>query len=50
MRAVIEAELNLGYEPRDVSAEKYGYDIESRIPGSGRLRLSKSKWARGQAP
>ncbi|WP_026733567.1 helicase-related protein [Fischerella sp. PCC 9605] len=28
--AVIEAERRLGYEPRDVSHEKCGYDIESR--------------------
>ncbi|MBV6627482.1 MAG: DUF3883 domain-containing protein [Rivularia sp. (in: Bacteria)] len=29
MAAVIEAERKLGYEPRDVSSEKCGYDIES---------------------
>ncbi|ARV61676.1 RNA helicase [Nostocales cyanobacterium HT-58-2] len=30
MAAVMEAERRLGNEPRDVSAEKCGYDIESR--------------------
>lgn len=30
MAAVMEAERRLGNEPTDVSAEKYGYDIESR--------------------
>jgi hypothetical protein len=32
MEAVLEAERRLGHEPRDVSAEKCGYDIESRVP------------------
>ena len=32
MRAVMEIEERLGFVPRDVSAEKCGYDIESRIP------------------
>lgn len=43
MQAVMEAELSLGFEPRDVSADKCGYDIESRIPGSGRLRFIEVK-------
>jgi len=33
----------LGYKPRDVSAEKCGYDIESRIPNTGRLRFIEVK-------
>ena len=37
MEAVMEAERKLGREPRDVSAEKVGYDIESAVPGAGRL-------------
>jgi SNF2 family DNA or RNA helicase len=41
--AVIAQEKALGYEPRDVSAEKCGYDIESRIPGTGRLRFIEVK-------
>ncbi|QKD82773.1 DUF3883 domain-containing protein [Thermoleptolyngbya sichuanensis A183] len=32
MQAVIAAERALGHEPRDVSQEKCGYDIESRVP------------------
>jgi uncharacterized OB-fold protein len=32
MRAVMEIEESLGCAPRDVSAEKCGYDVESRIP------------------
>ena len=43
MSAVMAAEKALGYEPRDVSAEKCGYDIESRIPGTGRLRFIEVK-------
>jgi superfamily II DNA or RNA helicase len=43
MQAVLAAEQRLGYEPRDVSAEKCGYDIESRVPGSGKLRFIEVK-------
>ena len=43
MEAVMAAEKALGYEPRDVSAEKCGYDIESRILGTGRLRFIEVK-------
>lgn len=43
MAAVIEAERKLGYEPRDVSQEKCGYDIESRIPATGQLRFIEVK-------
>jgi len=35
MDAVMDAERRLGREPRDVSAENRGYDIESRDPGGG---------------
>ena len=38
MRAVVAAEQGLGFEPRDVAADKCGYDIESRDP-AGELRL-----------
>ncbi len=31
MQAVMTLERRLGYDPRDVSAEKCGYDIESRV-------------------
>jgi hypothetical protein len=40
---VIEAESRLGYEPRDVSEENRGYDVESSIPGTGRLRFIEVK-------
>ena len=37
--AVMEAERRLGFEPRDVRKDKSGYDIESRIASTGRLRF-----------
>jgi len=43
MEAVIQAERQLGYIPRDVSAEKCGYDIESKLPGTGKLRFIEVK-------
>jgi len=43
MDAVIEAERQLGFTPLDVSTKKIGYDIESGIPGSGRLRFIEVK-------
>jgi SNF2 family DNA or RNA helicase len=43
MEAVMQAERQLGYIPRDVSADKCGYDIESRIPGTGKLRFIEVK-------
>jgi hypothetical protein len=43
MATAIEAEQKLGYQPHDVSAEKCGYDIESRIPGSSKLRFIEVK-------
>jgi len=43
LEAVINAERRLGFEPRDVSSDKCGYDIESRIPGTGRLRFIEVK-------
>jgi hypothetical protein len=43
MQAVMQAERDLGYVPRDVSAEKCGYDIESAIAGSGKLRFIEVK-------
>ncbi|MDR1735189.1 MAG: DUF3883 domain-containing protein [Oscillospiraceae bacterium] len=32
MKAVMDIETSLGYTPTDVSAEKRGYDIESKVP------------------
>jgi len=43
MAAVMVAEQRLEYVPRDVSAAKCGYDVESRIPGTGRLRFIEVK-------
>lgn len=43
MSAVMEIERALGYKPRDVSHEKLGYDIESKVPETGRLRFIEVK-------
>lgn len=43
MAATMEAERALGFVPRDVSAEKCGYDIESSIPQTGCLRFIEVK-------
>jgi superfamily II DNA or RNA helicase len=43
MAAVIAAERRLGFEPHEISGEKRGYDIESRVPGTGRLRFIEVK-------
>jgi hypothetical protein len=41
--AVMEIERQLGNEPRDVEFDKVGYDIESRVPGTGKLRFIEVK-------
>ena len=43
MNAVMATERALGYEPRDVSDHKCGYDIESVVPGTGHLRFLEVK-------
>ncbi len=43
MRAVMNVERALGNEPHDVSADKCGYDIESRQKDSGILRFIEVK-------
>ena len=43
MDAVMSAERNLGHAPRDVSAEKKGWDIESRDQNAGHLRFIEVK-------
>ena len=43
MDAIMDLEEQLGYEPRDVSSEKCGYDIESRVPDKGCLRFIEVK-------
>ena len=43
-RAVImDIERGLGFEPTDREFEKLGYDIESRVPGTGKLRFIEVK-------
>lgn len=39
----MEVERNLGFEPTDRELEKLGYDTESRIPGTGKLRFVEVK-------
>ncbi len=40
---VMEVERALGFEPVDRETEKLGYDVESRVPGTGRLRFIEVK-------
>jgi len=40
---VMEVERALGFEPVDREADKLGYDIESRVPGTGKLRFLEVK-------
>ncbi|ELR99512.1 helicase-related protein [Gloeocapsa sp. PCC 73106] len=40
---VMEIERRLGYEPTDRENERLGYDIESRVPGTGKLRFIEVK-------
>jgi SNF2 family DNA or RNA helicase len=40
---VMEIERRLGFEPIDRETEKLGYDIESRVLGTGRLRFLEVK-------
>ncbi len=43
MRAVMERERQMGFEPVDVSAARLGWDIESRLPKRGKLRFIEVK-------
>jgi superfamily II DNA or RNA helicase len=40
---VMEVERRLGFEPRDRETEKLGYDVESRVPDTGKLRFIEVK-------
>ncbi|MEW6466358.1 MAG: helicase-related protein [Pseudomonadota bacterium] len=40
---VMAVERQLGFEPHDREFEKLGYDIESRVPGTGKLRFIEVK-------
>jgi hypothetical protein len=45
MEAVMAAERELGFEQRDVSAEKRGYDVESKVPEPAVRDSSRSRAA-----
>ena len=50
-RAIImDIERSLGFDPIDREFEKLGYDIESRIPGTGKLRFIEVKGRVSGAP
>ena len=40
---VMETERSLGFDPTDREFEKLGYDIESRVPDTGKLRFIEVK-------
>jgi hypothetical protein len=47
---VMDVERGLGFQPTDRETEKLGYDIESAVPGTGKLRFIEVKGrASGQA-
>jgi hypothetical protein len=48
--AVMQVERNLGFEPVDRELEKLGYDVESRVPGTGKLRFIEVKGRAAGAP
>lgn len=47
---VMDIERSLGFDPIDREFEKLGYDIESRIPGTGKLRFVEVKGRVSGAP
>jgi superfamily II DNA or RNA helicase len=46
---VMDIERRLGFEPVDREFERLGYDIESRVPGTGRLRFIEVKGRNSEA-
>ena len=46
----MEIERSLGFDPIDRELEKLGYDIESRVPGTGKLRFVEVKGRVSGAP
>jgi hypothetical protein len=40
---IMEIERRLGFDPTDREFDKLGYDIESRVPGTGKLRFIEVK-------
>ncbi len=50
-RAIImQMERELGFVPTDRESEKLGYDVESRVPGTGKLRFIEVKGRVSGAP
>jgi len=47
---VMDIERSLGFDPIDRELEKVGYDIESHIPGTGKLRFIEVKGRVSGAP
>ena len=47
---VMDIERSLGFDPTDREFEKLGYDIESRVPGMGKLRFIEVKGRVSGAP
>ena len=47
---IMDIERTLGFDPTDKELEKLGYDIESRIPGTGKLRFIEVKGRISGAP
>lgn len=47
---VMEVERTLGFDPVDREVEKLGYDVESRVPGTGKLRFIEVKGRVSGAP
>jgi superfamily II DNA or RNA helicase len=47
---VMEVERRMGFDPVDRELDKLGYDIESRLPGTGRLRFIEVKGRISGAP
>ena len=47
---VMDIERGLGFDPTDREFEKLGYDVESRIPGTGKLRFIEVKGRVSGAP
>jgi SNF2 family DNA or RNA helicase len=47
---IMEVERGLGFEPIDRELDKVGYDIESRVPGTGKLRFIEVKGRVSGAP
>ena len=47
---VMDIERSLGFEPTDREFEKLGYDIESRVSGTGKLRFIEVKGRVSGAP